>query len=86
MTYNPERMAPKKYDVSKLKEGLSYEQQKKIYYEAALLRIAPQDLLYLAPHLFCEARTAANTAVILEDEDDYPTMYGYANHGYSDGD
>lgn len=66
MTFNPEKNAPSKIDMARLKEGLSTNQMAKIKYECNLLGKDVQELLYLAPHLFTEGRTSAHTKVIEE--------------------
>jgi hypothetical protein len=42
---------------------LSQKQQARISYESMLLKIAPEQLYYIAPYLFHEGITAANTKV-----------------------
>lgn len=66
MTFNPEKNAPIKINLERIKLGLSQEQLQKIKYECDLLRKDIQELLYIAPHLFTEGVTAANTVVIKE--------------------
>ena len=42
---------------------LSKKQMDKITYEAMLMRMSPQQLYVVAPHLFIENITAANTVI-----------------------
>lgn len=83
---NPEKYAPRKIDPIKLKEGLSQKQMKRIAYECMLLKKDVQELLYIAPHLFNEGITSANTPVTetIEDKPIYhnPNPYGsYSDDG-----
>ena len=68
MTHNPEKNAPVKINIERIKQGLSSRQMSKIKYECDLLRKDVQELLYVAPHLFTEGTTAANTTVIEEEK------------------
>ena len=77
--YNPNKNDPVKINVENLKEGLSEKQTKRIAYEAMILRKTPQDLLIMAPFLYQNDITAANTKVkstepeekIKKEEDEY---------------
>ncbi len=63
---DPEKNSPKKIDIPKLKLGLSKSQYSKIAYECDLLRINMDKLISLAPFLFIDGITAANTSIISE--------------------
>ncbi len=60
-----DKYAPIKINLQKIKEGLSENQMKKIMYECDLLMVSPNDLIYIAGHLFNEGITASNTYIIL---------------------
>lgn len=75
MTYDPEKMAPQKIDVKRIQEGLSKRQMQRIEYECSLLKVDIQKLLYIAPHLFNENITSANTKVIEDKTKETPTNY-----------
>jgi hypothetical protein len=64
--HDPEKNAPTKIDIAKVQSTLSQKQMNKIKYECDLLRKSVQDMVYLAPFLFCEDVTAANTIVVKE--------------------
>ena len=58
-----DRYAPSKMDIKKINESLSKNQMGKILYECNLLRTTPQALTLIAPFLFNEGITAANTTI-----------------------
>ena len=49
---DPEKNSPRKVDRKKLQEGLSEKTKNKIMYECDLLRMSPDTLLSIAPHIF----------------------------------
>lgn len=61
--YNPNNKDPIKINIENLKEGLSKKQTERIAYESMLLRKTPQDLILIAPFLYQNDITAANTKV-----------------------
>ena len=65
---NPEKNSPKKFTPETINAGLSKQQQLKILYECELLSVTPQQLLNIAPHLFNEGVTSANTLVTKQPE------------------
>jgi hypothetical protein len=67
-SYDPSKNDPKKISIENLKDGISERQTKRITYEAMLLRKTPQDLLVIAPFLYQNDITAANTTVKSKDE------------------
>ena len=97
MTHDPEKNAPVKLNISRIQQGLSKKQMTKIEYECDLLRVDVQKLVYMAPHLFNEGVTAANTVVIpsptepikeiekiTEEETSINNIYDYEGYyGYS---
>lgn len=86
--FNPEAYSPRKLDLTKLKSlGLSKNQMMKINYECDLLRVAIEQLVNLAPYMFVEGVTAANTAIqpsndVLEDEDELYSSSPYFHSEY----
>jgi len=67
--HNPEKNSPQKITLEKLRAGLSRKQENRIAYECDLLRTSSEKLFYMAPFLFQEDVTAANTIVIKEKEE-----------------
>lgn len=63
-----DRYAPQKIDIQKIQQGLSKKQMSKIQYECDLLRVDPQKLMYIAPHLFNEGITSSNKEYVNEPE------------------
>ena len=59
--HNPEKYAPQKFDLNKLKMHLSQKQIKRIEYECLLLKKTIEEMLIIAPFLFTEGITASNT-------------------------
>lgn len=90
--YNPTKNDPKKIDPDKLRDGLSSKQLNKIAYECDLLRKNPQELLNIAPHMFNDNTTAANSTAkdplpIIEERKPSTRDYvddEYDPYGYSD--
>jgi hypothetical protein len=87
MNYDPERMSPRTLNVEQLQKGLSQHQMDKIQYECTLLKVTPQQLVHMAPHLFNEGVTSANTSVT-ESFEKPPTrkeeepVESYPNYSY----
>lgn len=85
MSFDPEKNAPRKLDMEQLQKGLSKKQMDKVQYECDLMRMEPQRLLQIAPHLFNENVTAANTTIepepyITQEEDgSYNDDYDYSS-------
>lgn len=75
MTYNPNKNDPKKITITGDSIKLSEKQLSRIKYEASLLRQNPQkpltmeQMLKIAPFLFIENITAANTETKEEPEE-----------------
>lgn len=91
MTFDPNKYNPTKVDISKLKNGLSKLQMNKIAYECDLLRVDIERLIYLAPFLFIEGVTTANTKITnskietiqdLDDYDNYNNDSSFYDSGY----
>lgn len=64
MQYNPEKNSPVKLNLETIKDGLNPKQLDKIKYECNLLRKSIQELMYIAPHLFNNGVTSANTKIV----------------------
>lgn len=75
---DPEKNSPKKIDKDKLKLGISEKIRKRVLYECDLLRMDPDRLLTIAPHIFFTEETSP----IQESTRKY---YNY-HMGYPDGD
>jgi hypothetical protein len=76
MSYNPNKHDPKKITLTGDSIKLSEKQLSRIKYEASLLRQNPQkpltleQMMTIAPFLFFENVTAANTEVKEEESED----------------
>lgn len=79
MVFDANKNNPKMLDLDRLSKGLSKEQLAKINYEADLLRMGMETLMKVAPFLFNEGVTAANTKVIKVQEKEPKFYYPDAN-------
>jgi hypothetical protein len=76
--WNPEKNSPVKIDLNTLSKGLTKRQMDKIKYACDLLRRSPQkpltleELLVVAPFLFQNGITEANTESTVEEETEDP--------------
>ena len=87
MSFDPEKMAPRKLNVEQLQKGLSVSQMSKIEYVCMLLKVTPQQLVNMAPHLFNEGVTESNTVTetpVMEVVKEEEPMKPYPSYGYDE--
>jgi hypothetical protein len=56
-----------------MQQGLNARQLERVDYECDLLRMTKEQLIYVAPWLFCNGITASNTVAYEDKEKEYDT-------------